>query len=144
MADNVIIGIRIKQAREEKGLTQGELADALGLNKSTIQRYEAAIIEKIKLPIIDAIAQKLDVNPEWLSDKTDTRTLYLTDKPHIIELRAVDELPDDTPDKAESSSAPSDEDIKFALFDGSEGVTDEMYDEVKRFAKYIKEQKEKK
>lgn len=35
---------------------------------------------------------------------------------------------------------PTDEDIKFALFEGSEGVTDEMYDEVKRFAKYIKEQ----
>lgn len=34
----------------------------------------------------------------------------------------------------------TDDDIKFALFNGSEGVTDEMYDEVKRFAMYIKEQ----
>ena len=42
-------------------------------------------------------------------------------------------------DKEVSTSTPSDEDIKFALFDGSEGVTDEMYDEVKRFAMYIKE-----
>ena len=39
---------------------------------------------------------------------------------------------------------PTDEDIKFALFDGTEGVTDEMYDEVKRFARFIKEQREKK
>ena len=43
-----------------------------------------------------------------------------------------------------SCSVPTDEDIKFALFDGSEGVTDEMYDEVKRFAKYIKEQNKQK
>ena len=37
-----------------------------------------------------------------------------------------------------SGTKPTDEDIKFALFDGTEGVTDEMYDEVKRFARFIK------
>ena len=78
MANNAIIGARIKQVREEKGLTQEELANVLGLNKSTIQRYETAKIDKIKLPIIDAIAQKLNVNPEWLSDKTEERTCYAT------------------------------------------------------------------
>lgn len=77
MANNAIIGERLKQVREEKGLTQEELANSLGLHKSTIQRYETAKIEKIKLPVIDAIAQELDVNPEWLSDKTDIRTSYL-------------------------------------------------------------------
>lgn len=76
MANNAIIGSRIKQVREEKGLTQEELANVLGLNKSTIQRYETAKIEKIKLPIVEAIAQLLDVNPEWISDKTDIRTTY--------------------------------------------------------------------
>lgn len=80
MANNTIIGTRIKQVREEKGFTQEELANVLGLNKSTIQRYETAKIEKIKLPVIDAIAQKLDVNPEWLSDKTDVRTSYLSNE----------------------------------------------------------------
>ena len=80
MANNAIIGTRIKQVREEKGFTQEELANVLGLNKSTIQRYETAKIEKIKLPVIDAIAQKLDVNPEWLSDKTDVRTSYLSNE----------------------------------------------------------------
>ena len=78
MADNTIIGSRIKMIREEKGFTQEELANALGLNKSTIQRYETAKIEKIKLPVIDAIAQKLNVNPEWLTDKTDVRSTYRT------------------------------------------------------------------
>ena len=32
----------------------------------------------------------------------------------------------------------SDDDIKFALFGGDGEITDEMYDEVKRFADYIK------
>ncbi|MCR5730970.1 MAG: helix-turn-helix domain-containing protein [Ruminococcus sp.] len=87
MADNILIGSRIKTIREEKGLTQEELAKALGLNKSTIQRYENAKIEKIKLPVIDAIAQKLNVNPEWLSNKTDVRTSYLSnEKDSLAEL----------------------------------------------------------
>ena len=33
----------------------------------------------------------------------------------------------------------SDDEIKFALFGGDGEITDEMYDEVKRFAAYIKQ-----
>ena len=33
----------------------------------------------------------------------------------------------------------TDDDIKFALFDGAEDITDEMYEEVKSFAKFVKE-----
>lgn len=33
----------------------------------------------------------------------------------------------------------SDEDIKFALFGGGGEITDEMYEEVKRFAAYVKQ-----
>lgn len=79
MADKNVIGSRIKQIREERELTQEELAKSLGLNKSTVQRYETAKIEKIKLPVIDAMAQILNVNPEWLSDKSDVRTSYISD-----------------------------------------------------------------
>lgn len=76
MSNKITIGLRIKQIREEKGLTQEELGKLLGMHKSTVQRYESAKIEKIKLPVIEAMAQILDVNPEWLSDKSDIRTLY--------------------------------------------------------------------
>lgn len=33
----------------------------------------------------------------------------------------------------------SDDDIKFALFGGDSEITDEMYDEVKRFAEFVKQ-----
>lgn len=89
MANNAIIGARIKQVREEKGLTQEELANVLGLNKSTIQRYETAKIEKIKLPIVEAIAQLLDVNPEWISDKTDIRIPYNTPEQSETKLKKI-------------------------------------------------------
>ena len=49
---------------------------------------------------------------------------------------------DPTPSPAKRRPV-SDEDIKFALFGGDGEITDEMYEEVKRFANFIKHQKEK-
>jgi repressor LexA len=69
---NIEIGKRIRTKREECGLTQEELGKAVDLNKSTIQRYESGKIEKIKLPVIQAIAQKLQVDPNWIILKTDS------------------------------------------------------------------------
>lgn len=66
------IGNRIEKSRKALGMTQEELAKTLGLNKSTIQRYESGKIEKIKLPIIEAMANALGVRPEYLAGKSDT------------------------------------------------------------------------
>lgn len=71
MANVIEIGKRIESARLELKLTQEELAKELGLNKSTIQRYEAGKIQKIKIPVIESMARILKVNPAWLSDKSD-------------------------------------------------------------------------
>ena len=40
-------------------------------------------------------------------------------------------------------SAPqiTDEMLKFALFDGADGITDEMLNEVKSFAQFVKQKK---
>lgn len=38
----------------------------------------------------------------------------------------------------------SDDDIKFALFDGAQDITDEMFDEVKNFAKYVQQREKNK
>lgn len=71
--DNKIIGQRIKIKREELGYTQEDIAKELGLNKSTIQRYETGNIQRVKLPIIEAIAKLLKVNPSWLAGKIDVQ-----------------------------------------------------------------------
>lgn len=67
---NEEIGHRIKTEREKLGLTLQEVADMIGVHKSTIQRYEGGQITKIKLPVIDAIANALKVNPTWLIGKS--------------------------------------------------------------------------
>lgn len=63
------IGRRIKLARTDRGLTQGDIAQSIGVAVSTVQRYETGSIEKIKMPVIEAIARALKVNPAWLLGK---------------------------------------------------------------------------
>lgn len=58
----------------------------------------------------------------------------------------VSELTEETK-KAPTHSdrrAVSDEDIKFALFDGAQDITDDMFEEVKDFAKYIQQREKNK
>ena len=77
-----MMGMRIREKREELNLTQTELGAALGLNKSTIQRYETGKITKIKLPVINAIAEYLNVAPAWLKGITNDPVNY--DDPDLI------------------------------------------------------------
>lgn len=67
---NIDLGHRIKRRRTELGLTQGDIAAEVGVAISTIQRYETGAIDRIKLPVIEAIARALHVNPDWLVGKT--------------------------------------------------------------------------
>lgn len=64
--DNIIIGNRIKEARTLRGFTQRDIAQKIGVAASTIMRYEQAQITDIKLPVIEAIAKSLSVDPSWL------------------------------------------------------------------------------
>ena len=73
--NKLLIASRIKQIRIESGLTQEELGKKLSLNKSTIQRYEKGIIDTIKKPIIEAIANSLNVNPDWLLGTSEEKQL---------------------------------------------------------------------
>ena len=72
---NAIIGQRIEQRRKSLGLTLDDVAQEIGLAKSTVQRYEKGTIETIKLPVIEAIAKILKVNPSWLCGKTEDMEL---------------------------------------------------------------------
>lgn len=70
------IGRRIQARRKELSLSQDMLGQKLGLNKSTIARYENGSVEKIKLPIIQTMAEILNVNPDWLVLKTNNKGKY--------------------------------------------------------------------
>lgn len=70
---NLEIGKRIKEAREERGLTKTELASRIKVADSTIKRYEDGEIERIKVPVIESIAKALQVNPMWIIGRSDDK-----------------------------------------------------------------------
>lgn len=71
---NVLIGERILMRRTQLGMTLDDIANEIGVARSTVQRYEKGNIKKVKLPVIEAIARVLDVDPAWLCCKTDSMT----------------------------------------------------------------------
>lgn len=119
MLSNEEIGARIAARRCTLSMTMDEVATKIGVNRSTIQRYESGKIKKLKLPVIESIASALNVNPSWLIGTSD----------------------DPTPIPS-ATEANTDDIVKMALF-GSTDVDDDVYEEVKRFAKFTQEQKKK-
>ena len=73
-------GERVNERRTELNLTMPELGKRIGVNKSTIQRYEADGVDPKRTMIINGLAEALLTTPEWLTglseDKEyDSRTL---------------------------------------------------------------------
>lgn len=112
----VFFGEKIRNARKSAGLTQKELARQLGVSNTSISNWE----KDLSRPSAELI-QKLCV---------------------LLHLQ-----PNDFYASQETAQAPAvsgrgtvrDEDIKFALFGGDGEITDAMFDEVKRFATYLKQ-----
>lgn len=73
-----IISERMKDRREEIGVSVSEIAEKTGLTKATLYRYEKGEIERIKLPVIESIATILRVNPDWLAGKSDNKDKVIT------------------------------------------------------------------
>lgn len=57
---------RIKERRIAMGLTQEELAEKLGLQKSAIAKYENGRVENIKRSVIQNMAEILHCRPSYL------------------------------------------------------------------------------
>lgn len=59
---------RIKEKRIESGLTQEELGEKLGLQKSAIAKYENGRVENIKRSVIADMAKIFNCSPTYLMD----------------------------------------------------------------------------
>lgn len=116
MSEIDLIIKRLKQAIDESGLTYSQLESKTGISKSALQRYATGMTKKIPVDTIVAIAQVLNVSAAWIMGWSEE------DNKSNVNFSPV-----------------NDDDIKFALFGGEEEITDEMYDEVKNFAEYVKQ-----
>ena len=57
---------RIHDKRIEAGLTMEELAEKIGVNKSSISKWESGDVGNIKRSYIAKMAKLFNVNPVWL------------------------------------------------------------------------------
>ena len=67
------VGERIKERRTELKLSMPELGKRIGVNKSTIQRYEADGVDPKRTMIINGLAEALLTTPEWLMGLSDDK-----------------------------------------------------------------------
>ena len=108
----VFFGEKIRRARKAAGLTQRQLAQMVGVANTSVSNWEKDL-SRPDADLIQKLCAILQLQPN---------EFYGTQAAVLGEVRNV-----------------SDEDIKFALFGGDGEITDAMYDEVKRFAAFIKQ-----
>ncbi|MBR2890522.1 MAG: helix-turn-helix transcriptional regulator [Oscillospiraceae bacterium] len=109
-------GEKLRAARESKGLTQQQIADQMGIDKSTYCGYETGKRQP-DLTKLKQLSQILGISGDALLE-----TGF-----------AQKEAP-----AGSGERSVSDDEIKFALFGGSGDITDAMYEEVRRFAAFVK------
>lgn len=67
------VGKRIKERRNEIGISMPELGRRVGVNKSTIQRYETDGVNPSRSMVINGLADALQTTPEWLTGLSDEK-----------------------------------------------------------------------
>lgn len=80
---------RLKKLRRERGLTQQEVADRIGVNHVTISGYERGV-RKPQFKEADALADLYDVSLEYLLGSSDIRGRYPRHGDQLIRIGAYD------------------------------------------------------
>ena len=109
---------RFKDLCDEKNISVYRACTDIGLNRSAVAKWKAG--GRPNGTTAAKLADYFGVTTDYLLEQSD------------------DKAP------SEPRRTVSDEDIKFALFGGSGEITDAMYDEVKRFAAFIRQREENK
>ena len=71
--NTTIFAERLKDTRKKHNISARELAEVVGINKSTIHRYETGDFQSIKNSVLEKIAEYLNVNPDYLIGATDNK-----------------------------------------------------------------------
>lgn len=86
---------RIKSRRLQLKLTLEDVANALGVNKTTVMRYESESIKKLPTDIVPPLAKVLKCTPQYLMgwEELENETYILTDheREHLDIYRILDD-----------------------------------------------------
>ena len=101
---------------KDRGIKGGKMCVDLGLSKSLMTDLKSGRKKGITSETAQKIADYFSVSVDRVLNGPETEKAPAPEGERTV----------------------SDDDIKFALFGGDGDITDEMYDEVKRFAKLVK------
>lgn len=104
---------RFKELCDERNISVYRACTEIGLNRSAVAKWKTG--GRPNGSTAAKMAEYFGVTTDYLLEQTDERA------------------------PVESVRQISDEDIKFALFGGGGEITDAMYDEVKKFAAFLKQ-----
>lgn len=62
----------LKEKRQEKGLSAEKLGKIVGVDKTTIYRYEKGQIKKMPFNVLNKLADTLEINPAFISGFSDS------------------------------------------------------------------------
>lgn len=65
---------RLRERRQALGLTLQQVADAVGVSKSTVQKWESGAIEDMRLAKAAGLAKVLKVSPLWIMGISESMT----------------------------------------------------------------------
>lgn len=124
MNDTTLIIARIVEQMKKRGISYRTLSAKTGIPKSALQRYISGETNKIPIDRIEAMAKCFGISAAYLMGWTDDEYY----NPNADESTIMDT----------ESNKISEEDIKIALFNGADNITDEMWNEVLNLVEYIK------
>lgn len=94
---------RIKELRKEKGLTLEQVADIVGVGKSTVRKWETGMIANMKRDKIASLAKALGTTPEhlmgWEEKKSSPNEQELTEGEKLA-LELFRRIPEDKQSEA--------------------------------------------
>lgn len=77
-------GEMIKKLRKERGFTQEELGNMIGVGKAAINKYETGIVVNLKRSTISNLAQALHVSPVLLLDDSDVDDSFSDEEERLL------------------------------------------------------------
>lgn len=109
----------LKKLCEEKGINGAQMCREVGYSKSLMTELKSGRKKSLSADVAAKIANYFDVSVDYLLG-------------HSQQKKPITEA-------GNEHRGITDDDIKFALFGGDDGITDEMWEDVKRYAKFRKE-----
>ena len=104
----------VKQLRESRGMQQKEFALRIGVSQPTVSDWE-----------------------HGKKDPSGDRLIKIAELFGISTLEVLGIPLNPASQEKPQQYFPTDEELRFALFDGIEGITKEDFEDVKRYAKFI-------